>query len=111
MTKDQIARGTPRDGSSRLKGKPLATRGRFLAVRSLAVLSYLVLLAAALFAAISLEQWLFTGLGVTALAVLAAIAVEVIGEGLFEIPKAFSYRRYRDQWERANPPPSDSTRA
>ena len=85
-----------------MRGKPLATRWRFLAKRSIAAVLYFVLLGGALLVGISVEGWLFAGIGLTVAAVLVWIAVEVIGEGLFELPRLLSYRRYREEWERAN---------
>jgi hypothetical protein len=42
------------------------------------------------------------GVGWAILAVLAGLALEVIGEGIFEIHKAFDHAGYRKEWELAN---------
>lgn len=87
---------------SRLKGKPLASRRHFLIARLAIVLGYLLVLALAIAGAIVLEQLIFMGIGFALLAVAGAIAVEVLGEGLFELKRAFDYSAYRQSWDRAN---------
>jgi hypothetical protein len=86
----------------RLRGKPLASRMRFLTRRSLLFLLYLVVTVVAFFVAFRFERWLLKGIGFTILALLAAVAFEVIGEGLLGIHKAFDYRKHREEWELAN---------
>jgi hypothetical protein len=66
------------------------------------VLLYLVLAVSALLAAFKLEQRLLKGVGWTVLVLLAAVAAEIVGEGIFEIHKAFDYGKYRQEWEQAN---------
>jgi hypothetical protein len=88
----------------RLHGRPLASRSGFLIRRSILVLLYLALLGVALYGAIHLENLFFKGIGLALLALLAAVVVEVLGEGLFYLRKTFDYGRYRQEWERANEP-------
>lgn len=92
--------------ASSLRGKPLTSRRSFLVKRATFALAYLLVLASVLIVAVVSEQVLFAGIGLTLLAVGAAIAVELIGEGLFELPRLFSYRAYRQRWEQANEVPS-----
>jgi hypothetical protein len=96
----------PNEGCPRLRGKPLASRSGFLIKRSILVLLYLTALASGLYIAIGLEKMFLKGIGLALLALLAAIAVEVSGEGLFYLRRAFDYGKYRQEWEQANEPES-----
>lgn len=73
------------------------------------VVLYLVMAAGALFVAFRLEHWFLKGVGWTVLALFAALTAEIVGEGIFEVHKAFDYGTYREEWERANR--SDSNKA
>lgn len=91
----------------RLIGRPLSSRTRFLITRLALVLLYLVAALAALLAAFKLEQRLLKGVGWGVLALLAAVVAETVGEGIFEIHRAFDYGKYREEWEQANHPGSN----
>jgi hypothetical protein len=93
-----------REQAMRLRGRPLISRGVFLARRSILVLLYLVAVAAALLGLLMLEGLFLQGIGVTILAILAAIAFEMFADGVFEVHKAFDYAEYRREWELANDP-------
>jgi hypothetical protein len=73
-----------------------------LVKRSTFALLYLLVAVGALLAAFRLEQWLSKGVGWAVLALLAAVAAEVVGGGILEIHKVFDYRKHREEWERAN---------
>lgn len=93
-----------REQAKRLCGKPLTSRGVFLARRSILVLLYLAAVAAALFGLLMLEGLFLQGIGVTILAILAAIAFEMFADGVFKVHKALDYAEYRREWELANGP-------
>jgi hypothetical protein len=97
----------PSKRRQRLIGSPLSSRTRFLTIRLTFVLLYLVVAVGALLVAFRLEQWLLKGVGWTALALLAAVAAEIVGEGIFEMHKVFDYGKYREEWEQANRSSSD----
>jgi hypothetical protein len=98
-----MARKSRAENGNLLRGKPLLSRRRYLIRESVLVVLFLALLAGALYFAIHFEKWFFKGIGFAVLAVVAAIFVEVLGQGVFEIRRAFDYGRYREEWERANP--------
>ena len=103
---DELDHGHAKE-HAQLRGKPLASRRRFLIKRVSIVLAYLLILAVAIVGTFVVEKLIFMGIGFALLAITAAIALEVLGEGLFELKRAFDYKGYRENWEQANLPATD----
>jgi membrane protein required for beta-lactamase induction len=85
-----------------LRGKQLASRSAFIVKRALVVFVYLLVVVGLLLVALKIEKWFLKGVGFTVLALVAAVALELVGDGLFGIRKAFDYGAYREEWEQAN---------